>query len=233
MFANYCGEWAWHPHASMIHSRSNLGVVVLEDKLHAVGGVSLKGTKLRSAEYFCKFSLQWTIARWTLTALRARCSAVVIDELLYIFGGDRTLTFNEINPASESSNDLPYVCRGTADVAITASKERIYVACGGECGVWVSSLHCYDPATGIWETIPRPDSTSQAPGSRAVVFDRSLPWPYIPSTPPKPCDVNRPCRYMNPDSPSTPESTLAPTSSSKSYSDILSYLYRSRHGQHV
>ena len=77
----------------MIDARSQMGCLVLGDHLYVIGGTNRHNEVLRSVERFSFKSGRWEVMPSMLEP-RASPSVAVVDNRIYVFGGDQ---ISEVN----------------------------------------------------------------------------------------------------------------------------------------
>ncbi len=150
----------WRRGAPMPTSRGSVVAVVIDGRIHVVGGKTDRDTSVATLEVYDPANDTWERRRDMPTG-RDHLGAAAVDGRLYVVAGragnDFEMTSNEVyDPASDAwqrAADLP---TGRSGVGVTAHDGSIYVFGGETFGAQrrtFDNVERYDPASNRWEAL--------------------------------------------------------------------------------
>jgi hypothetical protein len=155
----------WQSLAPMPNKRESVTLVEVGGYLYLGGGGCQGSTCLGTHRRYDPLTNTWTSLR-ALPANLSHMQAVTVNGLIYYIGGqlepfpgDEVDTVHIYNPATNTftaGTPMP-AGRGRAAHGVAVHNGQIYVAGGlidGHYGTAVSYFDRYDPATGVWTTLP-------------------------------------------------------------------------------
>ncbi len=175
----------WRNLPAMPTARHDLGLVVLGDLLHAVGGATDTVT-FDAVEVFDPIVNRWAAPAAPLPQARAWAGSAALDGKLYCMGGTRIRTAAELaaNPAAPKSELLatlyvydPVSDRWTpkapmaqprAGLTAAALDGKVYAVGGNTDRPFQPTVEVYDPRTDRWTNGPDLPEGRMAPGAAAV-----------------------------------------------------------------
>lgn len=143
---------SWTTKSPMSHSRSNLGVVALNDKIYAIGGDPF----LSSIEEYSPDSNSWT-EKSPMPTGRQHHGCVVVNNKIYAIGGlkvglvysDANEVYNPDSNSWESKAPLPY---NRELFGIASWNNNIYIFGGTDGTNLFNTVLCYNTITDNWAT---------------------------------------------------------------------------------
>lgn len=152
------GEDEWRDFSELREKRAGLAAVVLEDKLYAIGGLTVRGQAeqfLDTVEFYESSEDGWLIAdNWQLDFASASFSTVVLNDSAFTIGGFSTLGplgfVQRYHPvAGISGRQSLLTPRGGAAAATVA--DRIFIMGGfGQGNQVLRTVEYFEPSSNRW-----------------------------------------------------------------------------------
>ncbi|XP_067636347.1 kelch-like protein 5 [Eurosta solidaginis] len=155
---NFTNWWnvrvkAWDRGPSMLQPRYDLSVIVLDEKIYAIGGARSDDHFLQSAEMYA-IPGQWKSIADMNTA-RCRAGVVSLNGKIYVMGGYNGVDLNSVE-CFDPTTACWTACANMNDAhdapGAAVHKDEIYVL-GGWCENFNTSVERYNPKANIWTKI--------------------------------------------------------------------------------
>jgi N-acetylneuraminic acid mutarotase len=171
----------WKALAPLSAPRGAVGVVVLDGKIHAIGGRDPQLRTVSTHEVYDPAANKWTMAA-ALPIPRDHLGIAVVGGKIHVFGGrlgptpDRTGRHDVYDPALDTwTTAAPLLTPRSAGVSFAQNGRIVYA--GGECkdvqtGTTFNEAEVYDPATNTWTALP-PLPEGRHAGAAVVVGDQA------------------------------------------------------------
>lgn len=169
----------WRSGAPMPTPRGSVVAVVIDGKIHVVGGKTDRDTSVATLEVYDPVSDSWKRRRDMMTG-RDHLGAAAIDGKLYVIAGragnDFEMIANEVyDPATDTWQRAANLPTGRSGVGVTTHDGRIYVFGGetfSEQRRTFNNVERYDPAADRWDALaPMPTARH---GMGVVSHDGSI-----------------------------------------------------------
>jgi N-acetylneuraminic acid mutarotase len=177
---------SWSDGAPMLTARGALAVVVLDGKIHAIGGnaaaaasldhaqhgVGADGSSVGTHEVYDPTTGFWSRLA-PLPTPRNHLGAAVVGGRIHVVGGrvggNMTMTTHEIyDPGSNTWTSAPPLPTGRSGIAVVEHKGSVYVFGGETSGRTFDEAERFDPATARWQAMPRMPTARHGLGAAAV-----------------------------------------------------------------
>jgi N-acetylneuraminic acid mutarotase len=148
----------WRELAPLEGPRGSVGIVALDGKIHAIGGIDLQVKTVATHEVYDPATDKWTEAA-PLPTVRSHLAIAAVDGLIHVIGGrydsrDENSSNHDIyDPKSNSWTSGPPLPTARSGVAYALYKGKILVI-GGETSKYANTENeAYDVMTKTWSTL--------------------------------------------------------------------------------
>jgi hypothetical protein len=153
---------------------SGAGGVILNDKIHIIGGYTSDLLKTNIVQIYDPISDTWSKGT-PMNSVRSELGAVVLNGLIYAIGGQEANNLIDVeifNPVSNSWTEGPALPERRSSMAVAVRQGKIYVIGGfyNELTNVKDTMFVYDPETNSWSSGP-PMPTARSACRGAVVSD--------------------------------------------------------------
>ena len=174
---------SWTTKAAMHEARSGLGVAVVNGKIYAIGGSTLRGSPpytggiVGTNEEYDPATDTWVFKK-PMPTPRMNFGIAVYNNKIYCIGGEPRTNINEVyDPATDTWETKAPMPTPRDGLRANVVNGKIYLIGGNDPDVsidWGASTHneVYDPATDSWSIkAPLPHPTSEY---ASAVFDNKI-----------------------------------------------------------
>jgi N-acetylneuraminic acid mutarotase len=172
---------SWTKGADFPNARTEIGLVAVNDKIYAIGGIDGKSAASKSVDIYDPASNSWSKGADMITA-RGTMPACALDGKIYVFGGSNGGASNWNHYASAEMYDIATnswsaikdMPESRSHLTGCAFNKKIYAIGGTQLdkGMSYSNMASYNPQTNTWENEPSMITAREA--FNAVVLDGKI-----------------------------------------------------------
>ncbi|QUI24380.1 hypothetical protein HZI73_19685 [Vallitalea pronyensis] len=146
---------SWEIKASMPTARGSIGVVEVDGKIYAIGGIGGEGNKLDIVEQYDPHTNTW-VTKANMPTSRYALGAAVANGKIYAIGGmdsqgNMLNIVEEYDPVTDTWTTKANMLTNRYTVAVVEANGKIY-AIGGNNNGPLNTVEEYDPITDTWTT---------------------------------------------------------------------------------
>jgi DNA-binding CsgD family transcriptional regulator/N-acetylneuraminic acid mutarotase len=168
----------WVSHEAMPTKRAGLGVVALNDKIFAMGGVRGNNQATRSVEIYDPITNSWSEGAAKPTAT-ANISGVVVGDKIYVPGGctneGKAVAVLEIyDPEADNWDKGQPLPKARCAYGLVVVQDKLYLFGGWNGQAFEATVFNYSPKTDKWEimksTMPQPKGYVGATVLEGIIY---------------------------------------------------------------